>query len=220
MVARPVILILSALVLGCGPAGAAMAGDDEVVVSAVHPAALPPAAGPAKTGDKTEASPVMTQAQTIAWLAGAPRADHAPTGSAQPGVDNKPRSLVHGEAGVTIGSGGYRSVYASAVMPLGQDGVLGIAVSQTDFGKNGRYGYGYGSGYGPYGYGYGRRLGQRGGTAQSVALSLAIDGDGKNASGTPEGCAPGFRDGDGRYIEPLWVTRINGGGDCTAGNQP
>ncbi|MEI9905707.1 MAG: hypothetical protein WDN06_18565 [Asticcacaulis sp.] len=42
------------------------------------------------------------------------------------------RSLVHGSAGVSVGTGGYRSAYVSAVMPVGDNGMLGIAYSQTD----------------------------------------------------------------------------------------
>lgn len=47
---------------------------------------------------------------------------------------------VHGEMGVAIGTGGYRSVFGTAVMPLGQDGLLALSFenSQGDFG---RYGY-------------------------------------------------------------------------------
>jgi hypothetical protein len=43
-------------------------------------------------------------------------------------------------------------------------------------------------------------------------------GGGKSGkSDTPEGCAPGFRDGD-RYVEPVWVTEMRGDKGCAAAN--
>jgi hypothetical protein len=92
---------------------------------------------------------------------------------------------------------------------------------RTDFDKHGGYGYGgygYGGyGYGGYGYGYGDGYGygRRGGTSQSLALSLDVRGGGGRKSDTPEGCAPGFRDGD-RYVEPVWVTEMRGDRSCAA----
>ena len=110
---------------------------------------------------------------------------------------------------------------------------MGIAVSTTDYGKNGGYGYydgydGYGGygGYGSYGgysgyddyRGYGGRgYGHRGGKSQSVAVSLDLNGDGNNA--TPAGCAPGFFK-DGRYIEPVWVSRMHADASCDADPLP
>lgn len=59
--------------------------------------------------------------------------------SAQP--DRRP----HGEVGVAVGTGGYRSIYGSTVMPLGKDGVLALSFENT---QNNPYYYGYGYGYG------------------------------------------------------------------------
>ncbi len=41
---------------------------------------------------------------------------------------------IHGEMGVAIGTGGYRSVFGAAVMPLGQDGTFAFSFenSQND----------------------------------------------------------------------------------------
>jgi hypothetical protein len=124
-------------------------------------------------------------------------------------------SLIHGSVGVSIGTGGYRSAYVSAIMPVGNDGLLGIAVKQTDYGKNGGF-YDYGD-YG-YGYGYGRGYGRHGlmprvGKQTSVAVALDM-GDGESSPDVPAGCAPGFRDGDGRYVEPVWVTKLHGNRSC------
>jgi hypothetical protein len=38
---------------------------------------------------------------------------------------------VHGEMGVEIGTGGYRSVFATAVMPLGQDAGMAFSFENT-----------------------------------------------------------------------------------------
>jgi hypothetical protein len=199
------------------------AADDEVVSTASRVTAKPPteadlakaqADAKAKADADRVAKPVSTQEQIAAWLAHAPPVElvnDGPAGYATgPALDVNGYPLgadgkrqVHGEAGVSIGTGGYRSGYVSTLIPIGENGTLGLAVSQTDFGKNSRArGYGYGRG------GYG------GGGSQSVALSLDMRG-GSSKSDTPAGCAPGFRDGD-RYIEPVWVTQMRGDKACDA----
>jgi hypothetical protein len=40
---------------------------------------------------------------------------------------------VHGEVGVAIGTGGYRSVLGSAAMPLGQNGVFAFSFENSQF---------------------------------------------------------------------------------------
>jgi len=174
------------------------------------------------------AKPVTTQDQISAWLSAAPPIDRrgAPLDyAARPDVDVNGYALdkdgkrqVHGEVGASVGTGGYRSGYVSTLIPIGESSTLGVAVSQTDYGKHGR-GYGYGrSGYGYDGIaggydGYG--WGPGGGTSQSLALSLDMRGGGRSKGDTPEGCAPGFRDGD-RYVEPVWVTQMRGDKTCDA----
>lgn len=212
--------------------GAALAFDgstDEVVATAARAPAPPTEAEIAKAQADAKAQaeaaraakPVTTQDQVAAWLADAPpieRVDSGPNGYAmRPEVDVNGYPLgpdgkrqIHGETGVSIGTGGYRSGYVSTLIPIGEASTLGIAVSQTDYGRNGR---GYGYGYGGYGWG-------RGGSSQSLALSLDMRGGGRSKSDTPEGCAPGFRDGD-RYVEPVWVTQMRGSaGSCTAAERP
>jgi hypothetical protein len=215
-----------------GAALARASADDEVVTTAAARATRPPteaelakaqADAKAKADADRAAKPVTTQDQVAAWLANSPpveRVDDGPVGYAQgPGydvngypLDKDGKRQVHGEAGVSVGTGGYRSGYVSSLIPIGETGTLGVAVSQTDFGKHGGYGYG-GYGYGGYGDGYG--YGRRGGTSQSLALSLDMRGGGGRKSDTPEGCAPGFRDGD-RYVEPVWVTEMRGDRSCAA----
>ena len=239
MLAGPLVLPSAAL---------ARDADDEVVATASRVAMRPPteaeiaqAAADAKAKAEADraAKPVSTQDQVAAWLADSPPVERGGGGpldyAGRPEVDVNGYALgpdgkrqVHGEAGVSVGTGGYRSGYVSTLIPIGESSTLGVAVSQTDFGKNGRgYGYGYGGyggygggygydglgglGYDGYGYGYGR-----GGRSQSIALSLDMrGGGGRSRSDTPEGCAPGFRDGD-RYVEPVWVTQMRGDKACDA----
>ena len=213
-------IVLSAVLLLAAPCAAL--AQDEVVASNARTKTLPTEADIAKA--KADAAtapgkPVVSQDMMIARLnAAAPVSDRAaPVAYAEPRPEEGKRQI-HGGAGVSIGTGGYRSGYVYSLIPVGDNGTLGIAVSETNFGKNYvPYGYGYGYGayypgydYRPYGYGYGAR----GGRSQSLAISYTQDETRDNGPTTPEGCAPGFRDGD-RYIEPLWVTRLNGERTCT-----
>jgi hypothetical protein len=67
---------------------------------------------------------------------------------------------IHGEVGASLGTGGYRSAYVMSTIPLGKTATLGIAVSETRFGRHG--GSGWGGGFSPYG------------DRQSLGLSLAL----------------------------------------------
>ncbi|MDI7775102.1 hypothetical protein [Asticcacaulis sp. EMRT-3] len=192
---------LAAMIVAAGLISLPAIAADEEVVSTARTA--PPAvlSGDAASSGTTSANGGTAGSASYVPLQKAPTA----------------LSLVHGSAGVSIGTGGYRSAYATAVMPVGDNGILGLAVSQTDYGKNSGYGYG-GYGYGDYGYGgYGRYgYGRRTGTSTSAAVMLDLSHN-RNSATTPEGCAPGFRDGD-RYIEPLWVTRLRGSDSCESTN--
>jgi hypothetical protein len=46
---------------------------------------------------------------------------------------------IHGEVGFTIGTGGYRSAYGTAFVPLDGDGVAAISLETTDFGNKGHF---------------------------------------------------------------------------------
>ena len=179
----------------------------------------------AKAEADAKAKPISTDDQVAAWLSSAPPVgregalDYAERPRLDVNgypLDKDGKRQVHGEVGMSVGTGGYRSGYVSTLIPIGETGTLGVAVGQTDYGKHGGgYGYGgYGAGYGGYGYGYG--YGRRGGTQQSLALSLDLRGGASGrTSDTPEGCAPGFRDGD-RYVEPVWVIQMRGDRGCAA----
>lgn len=83
--------------------------------------------------------------------------------------DEAPRQI-HGEAGVAVGTGGYRSAYVAGVIPLSRNATLGLAVSETKSDGPGWY-------PAPY-YGAGAR--------RSYAMSLAL-GDAAAGSGA---CSP------------------------------
>jgi hypothetical protein len=227
---RIVLAALLALPLALPGAAFARSADDEVVTTAAARATRPPteaelaqAKADAQARDAADRAKPAAVDPLSAWMADAPpvqgdpinygpRADLDVNGYP---LDKDGKRQVHGEVGVSVGTGGYRSGYVSSLIPIGETGTLGVAVSQTDFGKHG--GYGYGGGYGGYGgYGSGYGWGPRGGTSQSLALSLDVRGGGKHSrSDTPDGCAPGFRDGD-RYVEPVWVTEMRGDKSCAA----
>ena len=190
---------------------AAAQSSDETVVTTPAAVATPPSnvapATPAASAAPTPTgTPMTTDEQVKAWVNDAPKLDHSGDasangdGSANANTSNTDAAAalrqIHGSAGVSVGSNGYSSEYVSTLIPIGKDGTLGVAVSQSDYGGNkvdhGRY-----------------RLPR--GKSQSVAISLYL-GDGDDVD--PADCVPGFRDGD-RYIEPVWVTRLHPEMACT-----
>lgn len=74
-----------------------------------------------------------TAAQIERWVADSPAARSDPEA---PMVD-EPRK-VHGEMGVSVGTGGYRSGYLVTHIPIGEAGSATIALSKTDFGDRAR----------------------------------------------------------------------------------
>ena len=205
------------------PDAAAPLAADEAVATASKASA--PSTSPAAAVTVAPSRPMTTQEQVDAWLAPPQAVDPAYRDAAE-APDGEARKI-HGVVSATVGTGGYRSAYVSTLIPLGETATLGLAVGQTDYGKNPRYVPGYGADYG-YGYGRGldsgligggRHLGRiaRGGKSQSLAVSLAF---GQDRQDQIEGCAPGFRDG-GRYVEPLWVTEMRADhGVCPASIAP
>lgn len=89
------------------------------------------------------ASPTLAYAETItltpeqaeaAKEAGAARNAQDAALGLEPGRDR----TIHGEMGVAIGTGGYRSMYGTAVVPLGDSATLGLSFDREQY--NGRYG--------------------------------------------------------------------------------
>lgn len=78
----------------------------------------------------------LTDTEKNAIAAAASRA-----GPEQAPLVEKPRRAIHGEVGVAIGTGGYSSLYGTAIMPVGDEGYAALSVETTRFGglRNGRY---------------------------------------------------------------------------------
>ena len=218
---------LAAIAFVAGIAGAAQAAPrlagDEVIVTAharTPAKALTANAPEAETTSTTPARPLTTQEQIAAFVAANAPAEDGRRGVLPAERDEEGPRKIHGSMGVSVGTGGYRSAYASALIPVGENTTVGVAVSKTDFGRNGGW-YGYGPGYGhDYGYGYGYGPGfsrVRGGERQSIALSVMTGS--KASTDVPNGCAPGFRSG-GRYLEPLWVEDMRDGDHPCPGAAP
>ena len=52
----------------------------------------------------------------------------------QPSAEN-PKRQVHGEVGFSVGTGGYRSAYGTAIVPLENDGFAIFSLDTSDFGS-------------------------------------------------------------------------------------
>lgn len=209
--------LVPAFALLAAPVLALAAGADDEVVATAKATSSPAQAAAAPAPAAPEATrPLTTQEQIDAWLKASPVKTTSQDGPLNLSRDDDAGPIkrkVHGSVEVGVGTGGYRHMSATALFPVGETGTLGVAVSQTEFGKNGRWGYGYddfgygGPGYGGLGYGgYGYGPYARGGKSQSVAVSLDMSGRGASA----ERCVDGLRADDGRYVEPLWATQMRG----------
>jgi hypothetical protein len=121
-------------------------------------------------------------AQIAAWTNAPAVADD---GSAKPDAGPPPPRQIHGEAGVAVGSNGYRAGYISTDIPLGRDSDLGIAVGESEI-KPKHFG-----------------------TIKdkSLAISLSIGG---GDLGPSINCGSPTVAMDGRYLEPVWVSRMHG----------
>ena len=51
-----------------------------------------------------------------------------------------PDGRIHGEIGFGIGTGGYSSVFGTAIVPLGEDGFAAFSFERANFGRR-RFGY-------------------------------------------------------------------------------
>lgn len=91
-----------------------------------------------------------TAAQIQRWLAESPT--HPDDRDGQLLDLRREDRQMHGEVGVAVGTGGYRSAYITSVMPLGDKGTLALSFSQ-DRNAQGYY-------RGAYGYPYGVPLGE------------------------------------------------------------
>lgn len=78
----------------------------------------------------------LSPEQIEAVLAEAAKKREAAVVRADPGaIDPAPKPQVHGEVGFSIGTGGYREAFGTAIYPLGDDGVAAISLDYIDWGK-------------------------------------------------------------------------------------
>jgi len=74
-----------------------------------------------------------TAQQIEQWLADSPAVRPQEDGAVFGLVEPRDRRI-HGEVGLAVGTGGYRSGYITSVMPIGETGVLALTLGQE---KNG-----------------------------------------------------------------------------------
>jgi hypothetical protein len=104
-----------------------------VLIAALPAAALAQSAPMATSANQAAAD------QIDAWLRDAPPVELEP--DAAPGViSGEPgKRQIHGEVGVAIGTGGYRSAYVISAIPVGEDDTLYIALSQSQGRERGHF---------------------------------------------------------------------------------
>ena len=91
-------------------------------------ALMPLAAHAADTGTLVTLTPAQVEAAKEAGAAQNARV-------ASVGQESVRDRAVHGEVGVSIATGGYSSIYGTAVAPLGDSGVVAISVAQERIGR-------------------------------------------------------------------------------------
>ncbi|MES2861891.1 MAG: hypothetical protein V4701_10480 [Pseudomonadota bacterium] len=182
-----IALAVAALAMPSDPDGVvttAPRGDGAVLVGAVAPTtdATPDAA----LAGRVTAQDLTTQEQIDRWISARtpetePFSDSAAAG---PSDDRQ----MHGFVSGSIGTNDYSNVSVGVSLPIGENGRLDLAYSQTKNGYGYGYGYpGYGLGYpGDYGYGYAgsaRRFGRYDPvygsreSSRNIALGLSWDQD-------------------------------------------
>jgi hypothetical protein len=90
---------------------------------------------PARAADERRLSPAeVEKILEAAAVKNKVAADQAKPAEAPP----KPARPVQGEVGVSVGTGGYRSAYGTAIMPIGEEGVAVISVGTEEYGRRKR----------------------------------------------------------------------------------
>lgn len=176
---KTLLRIAVALGLGATAQAASAAPADEAPISTAQVQSSPaPGASvrPEVSVPKTPGEPMTTQEQIAAFLGQSPTTPW-PDAAALDDREDAPARQVHGQVGVAVGTGGYRSAYMQGDIPIGRNGTLSLSVQETQFGR-GR-GYAYGNGYG---HGYGSGYGYGGQTGRSFGLSLDFSGQGPSGA--------------------------------------
>ena len=93
-------------------------------------------AAPTSATDERRLSPAQVEA-VLAEAAAKRAAPHRPAPADTAIADEDvpaPAPQVHGEVGFTIGTGGYREAYGTAIYPL-KEGIVAISLDFTDWGR-------------------------------------------------------------------------------------
>lgn len=151
-------------------------------------------------------APVSTNVQIEAFIRGAPSTPWSNYASLTV-QDIEVKRQIHGQAGVAVGTGGYRSAFVRADIPIREAGMLSVAVSesrgQDAYGGYYDYGYDRPGGYGAFGYGGVGNLGL--GTRQSVGVSLYLGDSGRSGD-----CRQRY---NATQLSPTWL-EWTGDGRC------
>jgi hypothetical protein len=137
-------------------------------------------------------------AQIAAWTKAPDPAAAAAGGGDQPA----PPRQIHGEAGVSVGSSGYRAGYITTDIPIGKDSDLGLAVGESEI-KPKHFG-----------------------TITNKSLAVSLNIGAGDLGGGVKRCSGATAPTDGRYLEPVWVSRMHGEAlardqaDCAAPGAP
>lgn len=178
MMIAVVLAVLAAPVDPDGVVTTAPSGRGAVVVGAVAP--TPEARPDAAQASQVTSQDLTTEEQIDRWLSA--RAPEPKPFADEPSGDDR---RMHGFVSGSIGTNDYSSVSIGVSLPIGENGRVDLAYSET---KNG-YGYpGYGYGYGaPYGRDIGyvvrpfgardSHYGRTGRSRRSVALGFRWDED-------------------------------------------
>jgi hypothetical protein len=172
-------------------ASASSADQEPIATARVAPEPTNAPVLPAPAVARPPAAPMTTSEQIDAYLRAAPTTPWQDA-EALDRQEGRPERQIHGQVGVAVGTGGYRSAYVQSDIPVGRNGNLSIFVQQTQGGRGHGYGYGNGYGYGyDGGYGYGAHSGQ------SLGLSLDLSGKAR-----PADCRQGSSDRTARRFDP------------------
>lgn len=134
-------------------AAAALLSSGGLALAQTAPA---PAASP-----QAAAAADPTNAQIASWIAG--RHGEVDGVDAEPLAGPVRDGQIHGVVGASVGSGGYKSAYGVATLPIGQRGDVTVGISDEHGGGGNR-------GYGGAGYGYG-------GERRTLAIGVDLTGD-------------------------------------------
>lgn len=193
------IMIAFGLSATAQAASASSADQEPIATARVAPAPANAPVLPAPAVARPPAAPMSTSEQIDAYLRAAPTTPWQDA-EALDRQEGRPERQIHGQVGVAVGTGGYRSAYVQSDIPVGRNGNLSLFVQQTQGGRGHGDGYGYGNGYG---YGYEGAYDYGGHSGRSLGLSLDLSGPAR-----PADCRRSAWDRTAQRAEPA-PSRLN-----------